>query len=144
MESQRQIDLFDAKQKAIDHAIWLNFINRACVLEFGVIHGPNNNWAVSDVITVSNMGMSFIDILPKNYSQLDYDHIRHIRMDNHPLPHWEKIVGIFSTTDGDILRFILTNDIPLEKFIRDELAGRGYDENHRWCGFENAQKIWLK
>jgi hypothetical protein len=46
--------------------------------------------------------------------------------------------------DGKILRYILYAKIPLEKLIRFELAGRGFDENHRWVGFEKAHEIWLQ
>jgi hypothetical protein len=28
--------------------------------------------------------------------------------------------------------------------VSHQLAGRGYDENHRWSGFEKAEVIWLK
>jgi len=63
-------------------------------------------------------------------------------MDKNVLFHWEHIIGMFSVADGEILRYILHTKIPLEKLIRHELAGRGYDENHRWCGFEKAKEIW--
>jgi hypothetical protein len=46
--------------------------------------------------------------------------------------------------DGEILRFIISHKVPLDKIIRHELACRGYDQNSRWCGFEEARKIWLK
>lgn len=51
---------------------------------------------------------------------------------------------MFSIADGEVLRFILALNIPLEKFIRYELAARGYDEDHKWVGFPQAKKIWLK
>lgn len=51
---------------------------------------------------------------------------------------------LLTTLYGEILRFILHAKIPLEKFVREELAGRGYDENFKWVGFEEAEKIWLK
>lgn len=137
------LDLFDNKQKAIDHAIWLNFKYRIAKITFGVISGPDNNWAVLEKATSEEMEIPFLDILPKDMSNLSYDQIRLIRMDRDPLPHWEEITGIFSVMDGEILRFILHAKIPLEKLIRFELAGRGYDKNHRWCGFDKAQEIWL-
>ncbi len=68
----------------------------------------------------------------------------HIGMDINPLSHWESIEGMFTRTNGEILRFILSHKIPLEMFIRYELACRGHDENHKWVGFEKAEKIWLK
>tara|TARA_R110000850_G_scaffold254614_1_gene380250 strand:- start:135194 stop:135625 length:432 start_codon:yes stop_codon:yes gene_type:complete len=138
------LDLFDSQQKAIDHAMWLNFKYRIARIVFGVIHGPENNWAVCEEATAQEMETSFLDSVPNNHSDMSYTTIRHIWMDNEALPHWESIIGIFSTTDGEILRYLLHAKIPLEKFIRFELASRGYDENHRWCGFEKAGEIWLK
>jgi len=46
------------------------------------------------------MEVKFLDILPKDFSSLSYDNIRHIHMDTGPLPFWEKIVGIFSIANG--------------------------------------------
>lgn len=105
---------------------------------------PENNWAVLDEVTSEEMGMPFLDILPKDLSDMSYTDIRHIRMENDPLPHWENIIGMFSVMDGEILRYILHTRLPLEKLLRSELAGRGYDKDHRWCGFERAEEIWLK
>ncbi len=65
-------------------------------------------------------------------------------MDDDPLSHWEEIAGMFSVAHGETLQFILSAKIPLEKFIRYELACRGYDENFQWVGFEKSQEIWLK
>ncbi len=138
------LDLFDSKQKAIDHALWLNFKYRIANITFGIINGPDHNWAVLEEATSKEMEMPFLDILPKDLSELSYDKIRHIRMDNNPLPHWEEITGMFSVMDGEMLRYILDRKIPLEKLIRFELASRGYDENHRWCGIDKAEEIWLK
>lgn len=67
-----------------------------------------------------------------------------MRMDKEPLPHLSEIIGTFSVMDGELLRFILHAKIPLEKLIRYELAMRGHDKNHRWCGFEKAEEIWLE
>ena len=83
-------------------------------------------------------------LLPKDYSQMNYTQIRYIRMDDNPLPHWEELIGFFATMDGELLRFMLHAKIPLEKLIRYELAIRGFDKNHIWCGFEKAENIWLK
>ena len=143
MEKDNYLDLFEVQQKAIDHAMWLNFKYRITKIKFGVINGPDNNFAVCEEATVEEMELSFSDILPKDYSEMSYDNIRHIRMDQDSLPFWDSIVGMFSVTDGEILRYILHAKIPLEKLIRYELAGRGYDKNHRWCGFDKAAEIWL-
>lgn len=42
------LDLFSDRQKAIDHAMWLNFKYRIANIRFGVIHGPENDWAVCE------------------------------------------------------------------------------------------------
>jgi hypothetical protein len=138
------LDLFDDKQKAIYHAHWLNFKYRIAKIKFGMIEGPENNWAVLEEATSKEMEMPFLEMLPTDLSQLSYDQIRHIKMDKEPLPHWEEILGMLSTMDGEILRYILKAKILLEKLIRHELASRGHDENHRWCGYEKAAEIWLK
>lgn len=144
MEKDNYLDVFYSQEKAIHHCIWLNFKYRIAKINFGVIHGPNNNWAVCEEATAKEMEVDFLDILPKDYSKMSYNDILHIKMDKEPLPHLEEINGMLSTMDGEILRFILHSKIPLQKLIRFELAGRGYDENHRWCGFKKANEIWLK
>lgn len=50
---------------------------------------------------------------------------------------------MFSVQDGEILRFILKYQVPLERLIRFELAARGFDKDHIWGGLEKAEKIWL-
>ncbi|PHS65767.1 MAG: hypothetical protein COB12_06760 [Flavobacterium sp.] len=136
------LDLFDSKEKAIYHAQWLNFKYRIANIPFGVIKFKNQ-FAVLEHITACEMNVELLDVLPEDLSEITYDDVRHIRMDRDPLPHWGKITGMFSVMDGEILRYILESKIPLEKMIRFELAGRGFDKNHRWCGFEKAQEIWL-
>ena len=132
------------RKKLFPHALWLNFKYRIANITFGVIHGPDNNWAVLEQATSDEMEIPFLDILPKDLSKMSYDQIRHIKMDKEPLPHWEEIKGMISAMDGELLRYLLQAKIPLEKLIRFELASRGFDENHRWIGFEKAFEIWLK
>ncbi len=144
MKKDNFLDVFDDQQKAIDHAMWLNFKYRIADIVFGVIHGPDDNWAVCEQATAEEMDMMFLDILPKNYLELNYKQLDVIRQDQEPLPFWDAIVGLVSTADGEILRFILANNIPLDKIIRHELALRGFDKNHRWCGFDKAREIWLE
>lgn len=144
MEKDNYLDFFKNEQKAIDHAIWLNFKYRIAGIVFGVIHGPERNYGVCEEATLEELEMKFLDILPKDYSELTYRQLDHIAMDDNPLPHWEQIRGMISVVDGEILRYILHNNIPIHRLIRHELASRGFDENHRWCGFENARKIWCK
>ncbi len=138
------LDLFNDRQKAIDHALLLNFKYRIAKIKFGVIHGPENDWAVCEKATADEMEQTFLNIMPDDHSNMSYRDIRHIKMDREPLPHWQSITGMFSVADGEILRYLLKAKIPLEMFIRYELAARGYDKNHRWCGFDKAEDIWLK
>lgn len=144
MEKDNYLDVFENQEKAIHHCLWLNFKYRIAKITFGIIHGPNNNWAVVEEATAKEMEMDFLDILPKDYSNMNYDNIRHIRMDREPLRHLEELLGQFSTMDGEILRFILHSKIPIEKLIRFELAERGFDKNQRWVGFIKSFEIWLE
>lgn len=137
------LDIFSSQEKAIHHCLWLNFKYRIAKIKFGIINGPGDNFAVVEEATAKEMEMSFLEILPEDYSDINYDDIRKIRMDKEPLPHLEELFGDFSTMDGEILRFILHSKIPIERIIRFELAGRGFDKNHRWCGFSKSFKIWL-
>jgi hypothetical protein len=144
MEKDNFLDIFDSQEKAIYHCLWLNFKYRIAGIRFGIIDGPNNNFAVCEQATADEMNITFLDILPKNYAEMSYYEIRHIRTDKEPLPNLKALIGYFSKMDGEILRYILYAKIPLEKLIRFELAGRGFDENHRWVGFEKANEIWLQ
>lgn len=136
--------MFDSEKKAIDHAMWLNFKYRIAGIVFGVIHGPNKNFAVCEETTAEEMEMTFLNVLPKDYSEITYQHLDLIGMDKESLPHWQEIRGMISIVNGEILRYIIQNKIPLDRFIRHELALRGYDKNHRWCGFDKAREIWLE
>tara|TARA_R110002051_G_scaffold181774_1_gene251307 strand:- start:81282 stop:81722 length:441 start_codon:yes stop_codon:yes gene_type:complete len=138
------LDLFSSKEKAIHHCLWLNFKYRITKIKFGVIHGPDNDWAVVEEATANEMEMPFLEILPNDYADMSYEDIRLLQMDKDPLPHMEKLLGEVATIDGEILRWILFYKIPLEKLIRFELGSRGYDENHRWCGFSKSYEVWLK
>ena len=72
------------------------------------------------------------ETLPENHADMDYSQIREIGMAEDPLDHFEDIRGTFSVKDSELLRFILHTKITLERFIRTELANRGYDKNHHW------------
>lgn len=144
MKNDNYLDVFDCQLKAIDHCLWLNFKYRIAKITFGVISHPNRKFAVCEQATANELGATFLDVLPKNYTELTYDAIRNIKMDSEVLPFWESIIGLFSVANGEILRFLLHTKMPLERLIRHELASRGYDENHRWCGFDKAGEIWLK
>lgn len=138
------IDEFDSKFKAICHALWMKFKYRRAKLNFGVIKRLDNKWGSLEDLTAKEINIPFLDVLPKDLSEMSYDDIRAIRTDENPLKHWEEITGMISTMDGEILRYILHSKLPLEKLIRFELAERGYDENTHWVGFEKANNIWLK
>ena len=64
--------------------------------------------------------------------------------DRNPLWFWEELKGMFSTANGELLRYILAYDIPLEKLIRYSLSARGYDKEMQWVGFNKAKEIWLE
>jgi hypothetical protein len=144
MEKNNYLDIFENQEKAIHHCLWLNFKYRIAKINFGITLDPNKNWAVVEEATAKEMEMDFLDILPKDYSSMSYDDIRLIRMDRELLPHLEELMGYFATMDGEILRFILHSKIPVKKLIRFVLAERGFDENHKWCGFSKSFEIWLK
>jgi hypothetical protein len=131
------------KHKAIDVALWRNFKHRVVGEKVGVIQS-----IARDFIIISPSHPTFKDeefeILAKDYSQMDYKHIRNMYTDVEILPHWEELKGAFSTMDGELLRFILAHKIPIEKFIRYELACRGFNADHQWIGFKEAEKFWLK
>ncbi len=137
------MQLFEDKEKAVHHAIWLTFKNRVTGTLYGVEKSFTDLWGVVKVSDIKDENPYLADTA-HDYSQMSYDMIRKLRSDNDPPPPWEDLMGAFSVLNGDILRYILHTKIPLEKLIRYELAIRGYDENHTWCGFEKAEKIWLK
>ena len=114
------MSIFRSKQKAIDHAYWLIFSNRISDMRFNVFEEEDNDWKVFHMIPKETDDIP--NLIPCNYKKMSYDDIRHIRMDDDPLPHWEELMGTFATMDGELLRFILHARIPLKKIIRYELA----------------------
>ncbi|WP_299117537.1 hypothetical protein [uncultured Winogradskyella sp.] len=130
-------------EKAIDEAIWLNFKHRIKNKTFGVIQSIEGNYIITDVNHPTFIDEVF-ETLPLNYADMTYNHIKHISQDINPLSHFSEIKGMLSVMHGEILRYILSHRIPIEKFIRYELASRGHDEDHKWIGFERAEEIWLK
>lgn len=143
MEQRNHLELFTDRQKAIDQAMWLTFAHRVHGWRFGAVQSVEGGWFVVEHGHPS-FGEDDFEPLPKDCSDMDYKHIRRIYMDIEPLEHWENIKGMFSVMDGETLRFILCSQIPLERFIRFELALRGYDKDHQWVGFEKSEKIWLE
>ena len=130
-------------QRAIDKALWLNFKHRTKNANFKVLYSLEDHF----LITIPERSIfdkdDFVD-LPEDYSKMTYEHIRGIASDQNPLEHWEDIKGTFAIMDGELLRYILHYKVPLEKFMRWELAARGYDKDHKWVGFEKAETIWLE
>lgn len=143
MEQRNHLELFPNKRKAIDQAIWLTFVHRVHGWRFGVVESVEGGWFVVEHGHPSFEKNDF-EPLPKDCANMDYSHIKRIYMDIGPLEHWESIKGMFSVMDGETLRFILSSQVPLERFIRFELALRGYDKDHQWVGFEKSEKIWLE
>lgn len=133
---------FPSKQKAIDLALWQNH-NHRYDNNYGVVSSIDGDYMVFQTDHPSFDADDF-EKLPRNYNKMSYKQIQKIRMDKDPLSHWEEIAGMFSVAHGETLRFILYAKIPLEKFIRYELACRGYDKDFLWVGFEKSQEIWLK
>ena len=136
--------LHDYRQKALDDAVWKNFLlrQRGCS-PFHVVGKTGEMCAVVSDDILEFFDQTIDHPLPEDYADITYDHISLIAQDGDPLNHWSEIKGMFSSTDGEILRFIIAMEVPLEKFIRHELASRGYDKDHNWCGFDKAKEIWL-
>lgn len=140
---QNILEFVDDFNKAIDRAVWLQFQCRKEGTKFVVYDGPEDNFAVSDLQTADDMEMvahsySIVD----SYKDLSYEKLESLSKDSDPLPHWEELLGRFSVMEGELLRFILQYQIPVEKIIRHELANRGFDQNNMWVGFDTAKEIW--
>lgn len=136
------MDRFTEKQKAIDVALWRNY-NHRYDDNYAVVETAKGEYIVCQTDDTKYVDATF-EVLAKDHSKMDYEHIGQIRSDYDPLSHWEEIAGMFSVVHGEVLRFILFANVPLERFIRYELAGRGYDKEFKWVGFETAETIWLK
>ena len=130
------------KQRAIDVAHWMTFKYRQQNRMYGVEYIRKTK--EYRVVELENKRRPKLRDFPFDYSRMHYEQISSVSMDKNPLAHWEKIRGMISTADGEILRFILEYNVPLEKFIRFELASRGHDQFHEWVGFEKAFEVWLK
>ena len=135
---------YDSKQKAIDQCLYLNFSHRVEGKRFGVVKFVTGGYCVTPYIPETPGRSLQFEKLPEGYADMDYTHISEIASDGEPLLHWEEIRGRLATLHGEHLRFILHYNVPLEKLIRYELASRGYDRDHKWCGFERARAIWLE
>lgn len=136
------MDRFPNKQKAIDLALWQNHSYRY-EDNYGVVLSSQGDYLVvqTDHPTFET---SAFESLPKDYSKMDYNYIQQLSMDETPLYHWKSIMEALHGLHGEVLQFILSSKLPLEKFIRYELACREYDREFEWVGFEKAKEIWLK
>lgn len=65
-------------------------------------------------------------------------------MDKDYVGMWEELRGVFSTMNGELMKFIIYTKIPLKRFIRWGLANRGFDMSNKWIGYEKSYKLWLK
>lgn len=131
-------------QKAIDLALWLNFIGQKENKAFRVVQLPNNQYSVEQTLESTKVNKPPLIPLIDSYKSITYSQILDLKKQEDPLAHWEEIIGLFSTANGSLLRFILHYQIPLERLIRVELACRGYDANYNWLGFEKAKQYWFE
>lgn len=138
---QNILEFYNNLDKARDRALWLEFEHRNVPKQFVVFDGPEENFAVADLQTAEDITHQYYS-LPENYQHLSYGDLKGISGDPEMLKHWEEILGKFSVMEGELLRFILEYQIPLEKIIRHELGSRGFDRNNQWVGFEKSREIW--
>lgn len=141
MESEI-VESHKSLQRAIDTALWMNFKYRKEKRSYQVVHDKKTK--LYQVVPQKGRRRSSFIEKPENYLQMSYKHIESIRYEVEPLPHWEVIMGLFSSIHGDILRFIIMYQVPIEKLIRYELACRGHDKNSVWIGFDKALEVWLE
>lgn len=128
--------------KAIDQAIYLNFVSKETgVLYYAIQHKHAENLVISDDL-LEFLDNVIIHPLKEDYHDMGIDHVNLIAGDIDPLLHWEEIRGMLTTLENDILRFILEYKIPIDQFAKQELAARGYDGDGNWVGFEKALEIW--
>lgn len=140
---QNILEFYDELDNAIDRAVWLQFEYRNTKKQFVVYNGPDDDYAVSDLQTAQEMELdSNFYPLTKDYKNLSYERLQAIAKESYIHEHWENLLGKFSVMEGELLRFILLYQIPVEKLIRFELANRGFDQNNQWVGFDKAKEIW--
>ena len=143
---QSILEFYDNLDKARDRALWLEFEHRNVPKQFVVFDGPedNNNYFVGDIQTAQEMEIKHqYYSLPENYQHWTYGDLKGIAGDSEMLSHFEELLGKFSVMEGNLLKFILKYQLPLEKIIRHELGCRGFDDNN-WVGFQESEKYWMK
>lgn len=140
---QNAIEFYDDLNNAIDRAVWLQFQYRNQERDFVVYDGPEDNFAVSDLLTAQEMELdNHFYPLVDNYKNLSYERLEAIAKESYILEHWENLLGKFSVMEAELLRFMVLYQIPVEKLIRHQLANRGFDQKNQWVGFKNAKAIW--
>lgn len=140
---QSILEFYDNLDKARDRALWLEFEHRNTPKQFVVFDGPEDDFAVADLQTAEEMEITHqYYSLPENYHHWTYGDLKGISGDPEMLEHWENILGKFSVVEGELLRFILKYQVPLDKIIRHELGCRGFDADNKWIGFTESEKIW--
>ena len=142
---QSILEFYSNLDKARDRALWLEFEHRNILpqKQFVVFDGPEDNYAVADLQTAEEeleIPHSYYS-LPENYQHWTFGDLKGIAGDPEILSHWEEIIGKFQVMEGELLKFILKYQIPLEKIIRHELGCRGFDDNN-WVGFDESEKYW--
>ena len=143
---QSILEFYSNLDKARDRALWLEFEHRNLPnpKQFVVFDGAeDNSYAVADIQTFEELEItnSYYS-LPENYQHWTYGDLKGIAGDPEMLEHWENLLGKFSVMEGDLLKFILKYQVPLEKIIRHELGCRGFDADNRWIGFTESEKVW--
>ncbi len=129
--------------KALNTAIWLNFKHQAeGEGRFSIIDGPSGEFTVVSHDILEDFENPSVIPHDDHYEGIDPEVAHYIRHDPEPMDHWQEIIDMISMMDGDILRFILYTDLPLNTFIKEELAGRGYDDRGNWIGFEQSKALW--
>lgn len=136
--------ILSSQFKAIDLAKWLNFIDGNKSYTYEICRHGNHQFRVTEIDLTKKKPSTWLDILPANYAQMSYEHLASVYSDVDPLSHMDDIRGMFCTLNNQILLFILQEKLPLKKFIRKELASRGYDNHNTFIGFKAAEKLWLK
>lgn len=127
---------------AIDYASWENFVRGS--KQFKVFERHKNLYIVEEVVTGSKKRKGLIQISEPYYENLSYDHLKSVSKEFELERFMENIKGAFSNMSNQELLFILNKRIPIIKFIRLEIANRGFDEHNDWVGFTAAEKIWCK
>ncbi len=136
--------VFDTFSKASHYALWLDFKYRADYVNFVVCKIGEECFIVCEHEKAKQQNLNIIIPLAHILKDISDQDISTIAKDTEPLSFWENIRGTFSILDNEVLMFVLDYNIPLELFIRYELACRGVDKDNRWIGFDKAENVWLE